>query len=156
MGHIIAGKLAANESSTSRLRRSVPHDRESNGQAGPCDNQIFVSWNGKHRRNPHVHGLTGHPPAVQCPLSTPHNAHRAQCLYRFHLSPSPDCDHCLFPETVAHFLLACSRYRQQRITLILRLGSANLPLHRLNTSKSDLAPVLSYVRDTGRLPRYTL
>ncbi|KAJ7626485.1 hypothetical protein B0H17DRAFT_963377, partial [Mycena rosella] len=77
-------------------------------------------------------------------------------LYRFHLAPSPDCDHCLVPETVSHFLLACARYSRHRLALILRLGTANLTLRRLISTKSDPAPVLSFVRDTARLPRYSL
>ncbi|KAJ7699310.1 hypothetical protein B0H17DRAFT_888815, partial [Mycena rosella] len=35
-------------------------------------------------------------------------------LYRFHLAPSPDCKHCLVPEIVSHYLLACTRFCHQR------------------------------------------
>ncbi|KAJ7708264.1 hypothetical protein B0H17DRAFT_917397, partial [Mycena rosella] len=49
-------------------------------------------------------------------------------LYRFHLAPSLDCDLCLVPETVSHFLLARNRYHCQYIALILRLGTANFTL----------------------------
>ncbi|KAJ7182754.1 hypothetical protein C8R43DRAFT_818761, partial [Mycena crocata] len=72
-------------------------------------------------------------------------------LYRFHLAPSPDCPLCLVPETVPHFLLSCPRFRRERLTLIMRLGTARLSLHRLLSAKSDPRPVLSFVRDTGRL-----
>ncbi|KAJ7653812.1 hypothetical protein B0H17DRAFT_862911, partial [Mycena rosella] len=71
-------------------------------------------------------------------------------LYRFHLGPSPDCALCLVPETVLHYLLACPTYRRQRLTLITRLGTARLSLHRLISVKSDPRPVLAFVRDTGR------
>ncbi|KAJ6537777.1 hypothetical protein B0H19DRAFT_874039, partial [Mycena capillaripes] len=34
--------------------------------------------------------------------------------YRFHLAPSPECQLCLVPETVPHYLLSCPCYRRQR------------------------------------------
>jgi hypothetical protein len=77
-------------------------------------------------------------------------------LYRFHLAPSPNCELCLVPETVAHYLLSCPRYRRQRLDLILKLGTAPLSLHRLLAAKSDPKPVLCFVRDTGRFLRYAL
>jgi hypothetical protein len=36
------------------------------------------------------------------------------------------------------------------------LGTARLSLKLLLESKTDHKPVLAYVRDTGRLPRYSL
>ena len=77
-------------------------------------------------------------------------------LFRFHLAPSPDCPLCLVPETVPHYLLTCPRFRRERLTLILRIGTARLSLRRLLAAKSDHGPVLSFVRDTDRLPRYAL
>ncbi|KAJ7689542.1 hypothetical protein B0H17DRAFT_937168, partial [Mycena rosella] len=77
-------------------------------------------------------------------------------LYRFHLVPSPDCSLCFVPETIPHFLLSCPRFRRQRLDLIMRLGTACLSLRRLLSSKVDPKPVLSFVRDTARLPRYAL
>ncbi|KAJ6572192.1 hypothetical protein B0H19DRAFT_879913, partial [Mycena capillaripes] len=71
-------------------------------------------------------------------------------LYRFHLAPSPDCDLCLVPETVPHFLISCPRYRCKCLKLILSLGMARLSLRRLLAVKSDPKPVLRFVRDTGR------
>ncbi|KAJ7699563.1 hypothetical protein B0H17DRAFT_1129176 [Mycena rosella] len=71
-------------------------------------------------------------------------------LHRFHLGPSPHCDLYLVPETVSHFLLACPLYWRQR------LGTARLTLRRLIGVKSDPRPALSFVRETGRLPRYAL
>ncbi|KAJ7156427.1 hypothetical protein C8R43DRAFT_831343, partial [Mycena crocata] len=71
-------------------------------------------------------------------------------LYRFHLGPSPDCACCHIPETVSHFLLACPAYQRQRLTLIMRLGTARLSLRRLISSKVDPHPVLAFVRDTKR------
>ncbi|KAJ7163856.1 hypothetical protein C8R43DRAFT_879261 [Mycena crocata] len=76
-------------------------------------------------------------------------------LYRFHLGPSPDCNLCLVPETVSHFLLACPTYQRQRLSLIIRLGTARLSLRRLISSKVDPRPVLAFVRDTKRFPRYS-
>ncbi|KAJ7480774.1 cytochrome P450 [Mycena latifolia] len=77
-------------------------------------------------------------------------------LYRFHLTPSPDCPLCLVPETVGHFLLTCPRFRRQRLCLIMKLGTARLSLRLLLAAKSDHKPVLAFVRDTECLPRYTL
>jgi ribonuclease HI len=77
-------------------------------------------------------------------------------LYRFHLAPSPDCPLCLVPETVTHYLLACPRFRRQRLRLIMRLGTARLSLRRLLAVKSDHKAVLSFVRDTDRFPRYAV
>jgi hypothetical protein len=42
------------------------------------------------------------------------------------------------------------------VHLITRIGTARLSLRKLLSSKSDAAPVLAFVRDTGRLPTYTL
>ncbi|KAJ7611402.1 hypothetical protein DFH06DRAFT_1373670 [Mycena polygramma] len=77
-------------------------------------------------------------------------------LYRFHLAPSPDCPLCLVPETVGHYLLLCPRYRRERLTMILKLGTARLSLRGLLAAKSDHKPVLRFVRETGRFPRYAL
>ncbi|KAJ6616615.1 hypothetical protein B0H10DRAFT_1799126, partial [Mycena sp. CBHHK59/15] len=77
-------------------------------------------------------------------------------LYHFHLAPSPDCVLCLAPETVPHFLLSCPIYHRQRLILIQRLGTARLSLCRLLSAKSEPGPVLGFVRETGRFPRYAL
>ncbi|KAJ7175235.1 hypothetical protein C8R43DRAFT_873266, partial [Mycena crocata] len=77
-------------------------------------------------------------------------------LYRFHLAPSPDCPLCRVPETVPHFLLSCPRYQRERLALIMRIGTARLSLRRLLSVQVDPKPVLAFVRDTGRLPRYAL
>ncbi|KAJ7867476.1 hypothetical protein B0H13DRAFT_2559867 [Mycena leptocephala] len=74
----------------------------------------------------------------------------------FHLAPSPDCELCLVPETVPHYLLSCPRYHCQRLDLVLKLGTVRLSLRRLLATKSDPKPVLRFVRDTGRFPRYAL
>ncbi|KAJ7829530.1 hypothetical protein B0H13DRAFT_2372582 [Mycena leptocephala] len=74
----------------------------------------------------------------------------------FHLAPSPDCELCLVPETVPHYLLSCPRYRCQRLNLVLKLGTVRLSLRRLLATKSDPKTVLRFVRDTGRFPRYAL
>jgi hypothetical protein len=73
-------------------------------------------------------------------------------LYRFHLAPSPDCELCLVPETVPHYLLSYPRYRRQHLDLVLKLGTACLSLRRLLAAKSDPKPMLRFVRDTGRFP----
>jgi hypothetical protein len=77
-------------------------------------------------------------------------------LYRFHLAPSPDCPLCLVPETVSYYLLACPRFRRQRLHLIMKLGSARLSLRRLLAAKSDHKAVLSFVWDTDCFPRYAV
>jgi hypothetical protein len=79
------------------------------------------------------------------------NAH----LHRFRLTASPDCSLCFVPETVSHFLLACPAHHHARRILITRLGTARLTL-RLLSSKADHKPVLDFVRDTDRFPRYAL
>ncbi|KAJ7679905.1 hypothetical protein B0H17DRAFT_943692 [Mycena rosella] len=76
--------------------------------------------------------------------------------FRFRLAPSPNCPLCLVPETVSHYLLACPLFCHQCLALILHIGTAQLSLRRLLSVKVDHAPVLSYVCDTGRLPRYAL
>jgi hypothetical protein len=77
-------------------------------------------------------------------------------LFRFHLAPTPDCELCLVPETVPHYLLLCPRYRRQCLDLILNLGTAQLSLRRLLAAKSDSKPVLRFVHDTLRFPCYSL
>ncbi|KAJ6498766.1 hypothetical protein C8R45DRAFT_821259 [Mycena sanguinolenta] len=77
-------------------------------------------------------------------------------LHRFKLAPSPLCPHCPASESVHHFLLACPAHRAHRLRLITRLGTARLSLRALLSSKADPAPVLAFVRDTGRLPAYAL
>ncbi|KAJ7817485.1 hypothetical protein B0H14DRAFT_3474574 [Mycena olivaceomarginata] len=69
-------------------------------------------------------------------------------------SPIPRLPLCLVPETVAHYLLACPRFRRQRLRLIMRLGTARLSLHRLLAVEVRPQAVLSFVRDTDRFPRY--
>jgi hypothetical protein len=63
---------------------------------------------------------------------------------------------CFVPETVSHFLLACPAHHRARRTLITRLGTARLSLRLLLSAKVDHKPVLNFVRDTARFPRYAL
>jgi hypothetical protein len=77
-------------------------------------------------------------------------------LYRFHLGPSPDCPLCLVPETLSHFLLACPKYRRQRLQLIKKVGTACLTLRLLLGAKSDPKPTVAFARNSGRFPRYSL
>jgi hypothetical protein len=77
-------------------------------------------------------------------------------LHRFKIAPSPLCPHCATPESVPHLLLTCPVYRHARLHLIIRVKTARLSLRTLLSAKSDAAPVLAFVRDTGRLPRYEL
>ncbi|KAJ7478550.1 hypothetical protein FB451DRAFT_1396315 [Mycena latifolia] len=58
--------------------------------------------------------------------------------------------HCLVPETVPHFLLACPLYCHHRLRLIHPLGTACLSLRLLLATKSEAQPVLDFVHDTGR------
>jgi ribonuclease HI len=100
-------------------------------------------------------GLSRPQCSILTQLRTTHLALNAY-LYRFHLAPSPDCELCLVPETVPHYLLLCPHYRRQRLDLVLKLGTARLSLRRLLAAKSDSKPVLRFVHDTGRFPRYAL
>jgi hypothetical protein len=100
-------------------------------------------------------GLSRPQSSILTQLRTTHIALNTY-LYRFHLAPSPDCELCLVPESVPHYLLLCPRFRRQRLGLILNLGTARLSLRRLLGAKSDLKPVLRFVRDTNRFPRYSL
>jgi hypothetical protein len=75
-------------------------------------------------------------------------------LHRFKLTPSPLCQRCAVPESVPHFLLACPEHQAARIRLMLRLKTVRLSLRSLISSKAEAAPVLAFVRDTGRFPRY--
>ncbi|KAF7372264.1 hypothetical protein MVEN_00086000 [Mycena venus] len=78
-------------------------------------------------------------------------------LHRFHLAPSPLCPHCAaVPESVSHFLLACPAHRTHRLRLIARVGTTRISLRRLLSIKHEPGPVLAFVRDTGRFPRYAL
>ncbi|KAJ6545690.1 hypothetical protein B0H19DRAFT_1267073 [Mycena capillaripes] len=95
---------------------------------------------------------TPSPPMRQCATHFALNVY----LFRFHLAPSPDCELCLVPETVPHYLLVCPRYRRERLNLIRRLGTARISLRRLLAAKSDPKPVLGLVRETGCFTRYQL
>jgi ribonuclease HI len=77
-------------------------------------------------------------------------------LHRFKLAPSPLCPHCGTPESVPHLLLICPAHRVARLHLMIRVKTARLSLRTLLASKNDAAPVLAFVRATGRLPRYDL
>jgi hypothetical protein len=78
-------------------------------------------------------------------------------LFRFHLAPSPLCPHCAAaPESVPHFLLICPAHRAHRLRLIARIGTSRISLRSLLSIKNEPGPVLAFVRDTGRLPRYDL
>jgi hypothetical protein len=77
-------------------------------------------------------------------------------LHRFKLTPSPMCSHCAIPESVPHFLLTCPKYRAQRLTFIMCIGTAHLSLHHLISTKHDAALILVFVCDTGHFPRYAL
>ncbi|KAJ6484876.1 hypothetical protein C8R45DRAFT_829743, partial [Mycena sanguinolenta] len=77
-------------------------------------------------------------------------------LHRFGTAPSPLCSNCLVLQTLSHYLLSCPMYCCQRLQLIVRLRTARLNFKCLLAAKSDHKPVLTYVRDTLRLPRYSL
>jgi hypothetical protein len=98
-------------------------------------------------------GLTRPQCSVLTQLRTSHIGLNAY-LHRFKLVPSPQCPHCHVPESVPHFLLVCPAYRAARLALIVRVKTARLSLRKLLSAKSDAAPVLAFVRATGRLPRY--
>ncbi|KAJ7745036.1 hypothetical protein B0H14DRAFT_3514616 [Mycena olivaceomarginata] len=67
-------------------------------------------------------------------------------LYRFNLALSPSCSLCDAPETVAHFLLLCPKYRRERLKLIVKLGTARLSFKLLLGTKAEHGPVFSFVR----------
>ncbi|KAJ7923360.1 hypothetical protein B0H13DRAFT_2316551 [Mycena leptocephala] len=102
--------------------------------------------------------VSEYPPQTSNLLQVSNKSHFAlnSYLFRFHLGPSPNCCLCLVPETVPHFLLACPAYRRQRLRLIMRLGTARLSLRLLLSTKSQPKPVLDFVRETERFPRYVL
>ncbi|KAJ7025516.1 hypothetical protein C8F04DRAFT_1269135 [Mycena alexandri] len=100
-------------------------------------------------------GLTRPQCSVLTQLRTGHIGLHAH-LHKIQVSPTPNCATCPTPETVNHFLLLCPAYRQQRLKLIIRLGTARLTLRRLLAAKSEHKAVFEFVRDTGRLPRYQL
>ncbi|KAF7372611.1 hypothetical protein MVEN_00124100 [Mycena venus] len=77
-------------------------------------------------------------------------------LHRFKLALSPLSPHCGVPESVPHFLLICPAHRIARLHLMIRVKTAHLSPCTLLSSKNDAAPVLAFVRTTGRLPRYEL
>jgi hypothetical protein len=76
-------------------------------------------------------------------------------LHRFNLAPSSHCSLCAAPETVTHVLL-CPVFRRQRLELILKLVTTWLSLKLLLGVKADHKSVLSFVRNTNRIPRYLL
>lgn len=77
-------------------------------------------------------------------------------LKQFNHHSTGECDHCQTPEMVAHFLLHCPRYKQQRRRFRdsieeeeLKVNSYSVPA-LLNTSK--VFPLLEkFVIETGRL-----
>ncbi|KAJ7347777.1 hypothetical protein DFH08DRAFT_698763 [Mycena albidolilacea] len=77
-------------------------------------------------------------------------------LHRFKIAPTPLCPHCTTLESVPHLLLICPAYRHARLRLIIRVKTAHLSLRTLLSPKSDAAPVLAFMCDTGRLPRCEL
>ncbi|KAJ7877212.1 hypothetical protein B0H14DRAFT_3436155 [Mycena olivaceomarginata] len=77
-------------------------------------------------------------------------------LYRFHLAPSPACALCNVPGSVPHFLLICPSNHPHRQRLVRRLGTARLSVKLLLSAKRDTKPVLDFVRDTVRFPRYSV
>jgi hypothetical protein len=72
-------------------------------------------------------------------------------LHRFKIVPSPLCPHCATLESVPHLLLICPAYHHVCLRLIIRVKTACLSLRTLLSAKSDAAPVLAFVRETGRL-----
>lgn len=76
-------------------------------------------------------------------------------LKRFNHHPTGKCDHCRTPETVAHFLIHCPRYKKQRKRFResikeeeLKVNSYSIPA-LLNTTK--VFPLLeTFVIETGR------
>ncbi|KAJ7671157.1 hypothetical protein B0H17DRAFT_1141597 [Mycena rosella] len=113
-----------------------------------------MRWHAEWSQSPRHHGLA--PRLFDNPKPSSATARMLNTyLYRFHLAPSLDCPLCLVPETVSHFLPLCPRFRHQCLSLIMRLGTACLSLHRLLAAKTDHGPVLTYARNTDCLPRTT-
>ncbi|KAJ7770365.1 hypothetical protein B0H14DRAFT_3509281 [Mycena olivaceomarginata] len=148
-----------------RLRRSGPSASKASGpifreQSLKGFRQCLICGNRKLEETRHTQkmyaGLSRPQCSVLTQLRTGHIGLNAY-LHRFKLAPSPLCPHCLTPpESVPHFLLFCPAHRSHRLRLIARIGSARLSLRSLLASKVDAAPVLAFVRDTGRLPNYVL
>ena len=68
-------------------------------------------------------------------------------LYRIGSKKSPNCNYCLVPETVEHFLLSCPQYNTQRSHLVQSARQLNVPLtlHSLLTEPEILSRVVSFV-----------
>ncbi|KAF8144301.1 hypothetical protein K438DRAFT_1992944 [Mycena galopus ATCC 62051] len=96
-----------------------------------------------------VSGRPHQPPAASNAASIPLGV-AYSLSWMFALEPNNTHDRTSVP----HFLLACPEHRAARIHLMLRLKTSRLSLHSLVSSKAEAAPVLAFVRDTGRFPKY--
>ena len=76
-------------------------------------------------------------------------------LHRFHIgnSESPLCD-CGSGrrETVAHFLLECTRYDQQRAQLAKKVGIGGMWMEKLLGYPKLITHTLEYIENTKRMP----
>ena len=88
-------------------------------------------------------------------------------LHRDHLLESPNCIHCMVPETRSHYLLSCKKYEQNRLELINWLISQPKIYETIEVNETDLLQgnaqlsntenqllfdaVFKYIHDTKRL-----
>ena len=85
-----------------------------------------------------------------------------QHLHRFNMAESPLCSTCGVPETIPHFLMACSNYSAPRARLMMVLNKMNI--HQVDykillgagdsstEDKTAIAKAVgSYLRSTGSL-----
>ncbi|KAF8881037.1 hypothetical protein CPB84DRAFT_1650118, partial [Gymnopilus junonius] len=73
---------------------------------------------------------------------------------RFAKQDSSRCSHCPHEvETVNHYLFHCTKYRQQRKTMMDKLGTrtvAQLTLRQLTDSRKGIRILLQYISQTAR------
>ena len=72
-------------------------------------------------------------------------------LYRLKKANSPQCERCFHHETAHHYILHCSRYDRQRNLLRRTVGSHNMTLEKLMTTRKWLPALIEYVNNTKRL-----
>ena len=108
--------------------------------------------------------LNGIPRSLQCVVSRLRVGHAGvnSHLNRFNLHTTPLCTVCNVPETIAHFLLHCSRYTIQRQCLIAKLHALDVPFtlsgvlfaadHTVMVRQLVFRSLCSFLMSTNRVP----
>jgi hypothetical protein len=73
-----------------------------------------------------------------------------QYLYRFNIVTEPQCQCGQAKETVAHYLLRCSEYDEQREALRKRVGVDGMKVEKLLGDPKKIKAVMEYVEKTER------